>query len=321
MAEYSELVTRILKNDCLVDATKRMLEREPFYKSALNLLVQDWSERLENDTSFQDCQFRPIPTRKSPAASNLYEYETSRDVLFNIVLAGYCRFSKSYDNKSARPSIIISQSEPLNKIAQVMTKDLGPVQISEEFKFNFKECSVLSCAECSSSHAFFAGKGYKLNKTNQPCITDTKIFDGKNVFNRFESQMEDMFPNTFIAILHLKINTRYSYTDASNNNQKTYRIGGHVSDLVAFHDAKLFLTKSINLGDLTPIEMIEEPKNADVVSKEVKQPEMDDVFTDAAPEEEDKKVQDNGFLAFEEEEFQEPPSKKPKVEEALSFLI
>lgn len=332
MARYSDLVSKVLANNILANAAKQMADIEDSDKPTLDLVTKDWIFRLENDVVYQDCQFDAIPVRRSLTSSLLYDYETSKDVLFNITLVAYCRFLKHFKGKSnSLPSIIIANSEPLNKIARVMTQDFGPnINLSEEFKFNFKLCNLLSCMECSETAAKFEEKGYKLKKPNQPHICSTKLFNGKEIVNRFQSQMEDIFSQNFVALLHLKIDTRYNYTDPNNPNQKVYRIGGTVTDIIAFDEGKLNPHKeSLNLGNLT---FIDAPKESDIGTCKNSDYELNEAEADDDPinvllhSNEDKNVstkykkrmnKSDENLVEDEIAF----SKKPKVEEGLNFLI
>lgn len=328
MAGYSDLVTKILKNDTLAIAAKKIATDGP----NLDLVCMDWAYRLENDIVFQDCQFNPVHIGKS-TGSTKYEYESSKDALFDVTLVADCRFPKLYKGKSnSSPSIIVSNSEPLRKIAQVMMRDFGTsIKISDEFKFNFKPCSILTCNQCNVHAGRFQKMGFKLNKHNQPCIQHTLVFDGETIVNRFLSMMEDSYTQNFMAILRLKIDNRYNYTDS--NNQKIYRIGGHVSEIIAFDDSKLYSAKTINLGNLAFIDIpkeSEEPvcKHNDYESKNA-DPELEaDALPDFSQQVKTKKLVDkevievNYDLNFNDDDKEEsPPSKKPKVDESFSFII
>lgn len=233
----------------------------------LNLVGLDWESRMENDVAFQDCLFRLGCKKTSavPSSDRYYDYESTANPYFSVTLAANCRFGKVYEGQTAQSApLIVSKSEPLFKIARTMTDDLGPgIQISDEFKFTFQECSPMSCAECRASYNFFAKKNYLVRKLRQPCISVTKVFDGKSVFNRFHSQMVEMFPHSFVAILHLKINVRYGYN--GSDNQRLYRIGGTVTGILAMNEAKLDSVKSVDLGDVSAFEPEDdEPENRNV---------------------------------------------------------
>lgn len=336
MTDYSDLVSKILKNDILATAAKQMVTAENSDRLALDLVTTDWAYRLENDIVFQDCQFNPKYMGKSTPSSINYEYETSKDILFDITLVGYCRFTKPYKgNKNSTPSITISKSEPLNKIARVMMHGFGShITISDEFKFNFNPCNLLKCIDCSDNAVIFEKKGYTLPKPNQPCICTTKLFDGKEIVNRFQSHMEEAFSQTFIALLHLKINTRYNYTDPNNSNQKIYRIGGTVTEMIAFDEAKLYSRKAVNLGNLAFIESL---KESDIPASINNDHELDSTESDLEghlvndflhsneiyrpAENENIKGDDDLSILIDDSLQDVSPSKRPKVEESVNFFI
>lgn len=257
---YSALVSRVLKNDVLVAAAKQMSEPET-KAPTLNLVTNNWETVIDNDLFLQGSKF---PFERKPSVTNVYNFEASSENLLNVTLVGNCRFTKPLEGKTpVAPSVIIAQSDPLIKLATIMTRDVQEeVEISEDFKFNFKECSVLTCSPCKESHAVFTKKGYALNRFHQPCICVTKVFDGENIYNRFYSFLENAFSQNFIAVLHLKINSRYSYTDKTSN-RKLYRISGTVTDFVAFNEAKLDFVNPIDIGDLSPFEMAVEIPSKD----------------------------------------------------------
>lgn len=283
MEEYSTLVSRILKNNVLLTEIETMMSIESVCHpkpATLNLITTDWMTCLEKNTCFQDCQFQP---ERKLNSTSLYGYETSKNILFNVILVGYCRFAKPYSGKEEEaPPIIISNCAPLTKIAKVMTRDLGShLQISDEFKFNPNNtCTVSSCTQCKESAISLAKRGYHIkNDYLEPCIGVTKIFDGKEILNRFQYHMLTMISRTFLGIMHISINARYHYTDVSNPNQKLYRIGGTFNSLVAFNEAQLDLIRPINLGDLKEMEFIKETPSEKKKQKknEVKAIENEDI--------------------------------------------
>lgn len=351
MGSYSDLVSKVLKNDVLAKAAKEMSTIQSSDKSTLDLVSTDWAYRLENDIVFQDFQFNPNHVGRSTSSSINYEYETSKGVLFEVTLAGLCRFAKPYKGKpsSSPPSIIISNSEPLSKIAKVMTKDYGlNITISDEFKFQFNPCGILICKFCSDSAEKIRKLGYKLNKHNQPCIRNTFVYDGENIVNRFLSHIEESYPQNFMALVHLRINTRYNYTDQNNLNQKIHRIGGTVTNIIVFDEVKLYSYKPVNLGNLTFIELPKESETSVCKNSEhksnINEPELEEstIPDFLHPTEEQKecltnkvsKVDDYGVIddtindntlddlsLLEKEKQDVPPSKRPKVEESFSFII
>lgn len=272
---YSKLVSSVLNNKILVEAAAEITdETKP---STFNFVTNDWLSRLESDTFLQSCQ---LPFGKKEIVSNGYTYESvDKEKSLNITIVGYCRFLKSYDGRIINePSIIIENSDVLAKIAKHMTSDLGDqIKISDQFKFNFHECSILSCSVCRRSRGEFISRGYSLPKLHQPCICVTKVFDGEKIYNRFYSHMEAIFPQGFIAIMNLKIYKRYNYK-SEKLNQRVHRISGNVLNFIAFNEAKLDLNLDlINLGDLSGFEI---PKETEEESprkkKKTDEPILDD---------------------------------------------
>ena len=254
---YKNLVSKILRNDALakavLDITKHESELE---RPSINLVDLDWEKILEEHEDFKNCHF--YSGQKPISTDSYHGYEISKNYLFNITVVAECRFLRnSEEYKSKYPQnnyVIINNSEPLAKIAHVMTKNSG-IPIADNHKFKFRNCSALSCVFCKEGLTTFKNKGYNVKETNQPCITITKVFDGKDIYNRFHCQLQDSFKNDdFMAILHLRINVRYVFFDKNNGNQKIYRIGGDVTNMIAFDKAKLDLTQCIILGNMINME-------------------------------------------------------------------
>lgn len=260
--DYSTLVKRILENKILTEHVDYLMDTEaPRYSkpNTLNLVTKNWSTILAQDSHFQNFQFRPEINQYS---SNQFGFESSKESIFNVLVAGYCRFAKPYQGQENQSqSVVFSNSAPLSQIARVMTRDLGQLLISDEFKFSFvPTCTISTCTYCKeSAKRLKQYKEYWPIKKLQPCITRTKIFNGKEIVNRFQNHIVDHFPKSFVTIMHLTINRRYHYTDVSNANQKLYRIGGVINNAVIFEEAHFDSLRSIHLGDLSDIELVSEP--------------------------------------------------------------
>ena len=260
---YSNFVSKILKNDILESAAQDIANSESDPNTpSINLVSKKWNTILESNEKFLHCQF--ISSGKF-STDTYYEYETARETIFNVTLVANCRFVAKSEERAQRSllkhknAIIIYDSEPLLKIAKAMTNDVESfIPISDNHKFQFKSCNILTCDLCAQGFKYFTENGYTVQGT-QPCIAITKVFDGKNIVNRFYSQIEESFKTDFFtAIVQLKINLRYMFLDKNNGNQRTYRIGGNVTNMIAFNEAKLDLVPKINLGAITAIETPDE---------------------------------------------------------------
>lgn len=256
--DYSALVKRILQDKTLSHHVKNLMQTEASIYSnppTLNLITENWSTNLTQNPHFQNFQFDPAH-KHDP--NNLYGYETSTTSIFHVLIAGYCRFSKPYaGQKKPMQSVILSNCAPLSQIARMMIRDLGDnLLISDEFKFSFvPTCTLSSCVFCKdSAKKMKAFADYFPITKSQTCVTRTKIFDGKEVVNRFQNYIIDIFPNTCIAVLHLTIDRRYHYTD-KHTKEKFHRIGG-IINVATFCQEEIFnSTRSVHLGDLSDIEL------------------------------------------------------------------
>lgn len=251
MDSYSALLSRVLKDNVLAKHIhEKSNNADPH---TLNLLTLDWKAHLQNHLNLYQSKAFRFPF-KSP--HDHYEYESIPEPLIEVQLVAYCRFVKPINNteKNADP-LMVTDSEPLQKIALHVMKDLGSnLRISEDSKYTFKNCtSSLGCNQCEKASRVFHKHGYPVKRTLQPCIRFTQVYNGKQVVNRFHNQMVDMFESAFVAILNLKINARYSYMD-SNSNTKMYRMAGKVGSIVAFNEAKLDYAHPVVLGELENFE-------------------------------------------------------------------
>lgn len=250
MASYRDLVSKVLSNETLVKAANNLVD-----DNCLNLVAEDWLSRLQNNIAYQNYSYQSEKLWKLSFSTDHCYCEESKNPDFYVVLVATCTIQKPYKNKSSQSNnrnanLIVVDSEPLNKIARVMTSDLGPdVNISNDFKFSFEMCSLIECKNCSEFAKKFRKAGYDINRITQPCISDTQIFDGEHVVNRFYSQIENIYTDTFLAVLRLKINVRYLLKE-----DNVYRISGNILDFIGFRENKLRPTKKVNLGSLIEFE-------------------------------------------------------------------
>lgn len=254
MNTYTDLVAKILQKKALADRISKLLDVEG-NENCVNCVTPDWETLLQNNMTFQDfntntktlwdCPYEPTVSNNSMMFENpLYA--------FPVLIAGYCRFNKQYNNQPHRPGVSITFSDPLTKIACAMTSDLGPeVILSDEFKFNFPFCNKLTCADCHVEAARFGKMGYPTDSNNHPCVRRTEVFDGKIVNPRFQHHLESVFKGSFVGIIHLLIDKRYSYLNS--NKQRVYRIGGTIEKLIAFYETKLMYQEEM-IYEKSPVE-------------------------------------------------------------------
>lgn len=297
MEGYDNLVSKVLANESLANAAKNMVDEH-----CLNLVNPDWSTQLQNNVTYQNYIYHAKKLWKPAFSTDHCDWEESKKDDFEIVLVATCKFLKQYKKESYYPNsrranLLVLDSEPLAKIARAMTSDLGPdVNVWKDHKFPFVECGFMACNECSEFTQKFQKAGYRVSRINQPCISDTKVFDGERVVNRFYSQMEEMFNDTFLAVLRLQLNTRYYL-----KKQNVYRISGEVLDFVGFLENKLKPTKKVDLGPLiqfeykpeTPSIKYEEKKSA-VLDSKVKCNDGFDDFNEIFENEEPLAIEEKG---------------------------
>lgn len=253
MDSYSDLVDSIQNHPILANRVK---QDALYSKNSLQLLSRDWEATLKGSKFFRNFQTDSKNFFQRPIYNPDYTIQYLNSDVPTVFVVGKCRFGKPYKNQMLpNASLLFSNCEPLIQIARVMTSDMDPQRnISAELKFQLKPCSILHCNVCRTQAEAFKSAGYEINKISQACIADTKVFDGQNIFNRFESQLETIFPQTFYAIVELKINSRYCYR--ASNNEMYWRIGGQVLDLIGFQMNQLNThAKKVCLGDVVgPLE-------------------------------------------------------------------
>ncbi|GFX88560.1 uncharacterized protein TNCV_2659711 [Trichonephila clavipes] len=100
-------------------------------------------------------------------------------------------------------------------LTKAMTSDVYPnkTRLSDTVKLNFGTSS-LYCHNCSNAMESMASKSVKLNfDISQPCIAEINVFNGETLVNRFGAQIKSYFPDTFIAILEIELNSNLKQTD------------------------------------------------------------------------------------------------------------
>ncbi|GIY03987.1 uncharacterized protein CDAR_304811 [Caerostris darwini] len=256
METYSDIAQKVLNVPELASYISHVVATT----DAVNLITPSWQQDLENNITYQDFQnnsadkFRiPNPTRKG-----LFTIQRVKDFdkQIKVFMVAKCNtvveYSKQKDEKTSF-SIRIRDSEPLNMITKVMTNDVSKTHhVSDEFRFYMDTCNLLSCYKCKQSVQSFRKFGFKIPQTRQPCIVDTKIYDGKQILNRFGSQIQETF-HEFIGIFEIHLNMRYFYTKPVNEVEThVVRIGGTVTHLLALQESKLNFKpiETLNLGDL-----------------------------------------------------------------------
>lgn len=236
MSEYTQLVELILKNEILLEEFKDILVRDP---SILNLITPEWEQRLLNNRKYQDfLKNGKNMFHKPTSGDKFHNYQSLKQPDFQVLIAARCRFGKRYIQKQM-PSILIDDSPPLIKISHAMLNDLVPdITVFDYFKFNLNQCSRDGCTSCFKSVKGFEELGMHVKDVPQPCIRDTRVFDGEVVVNRFLAQMESTFQREFLAILLLKPHARYGYTNLETRIEN-YRIAGNVIEIIAFFESRL----------------------------------------------------------------------------------
>lgn len=247
MDNYLGLVSKVLANQTLAKAVDDLVDED-----CLNLISEDWQSRLENNIIYQNYLDYAEKIWKESYMSEHCRMEESVMPGFKVVLVANCQFAKPYNKRKddSKNSLVISDSEPMFKIAHAITSDREKNRrIGTDFKFSFVDCSLINCIQCSKFAKIFSKAGYTIDQMYQPCISDTKVFNGENVINRFYSQIKSTFTDTFLAILQIEINCRYFL-----ESKKIYRIGGRVLDLIGFTENKLRSAKKVHLGPLVQFE-------------------------------------------------------------------
>lgn len=216
-------------------------------KDYLNLMSLNWKDKLDNHAHYQDLK-KDVSKyiQSSYSKENVYNFYNVKPPLMVAVIA-QCSFIVNKNNDKI--TISVKEYSPLTEIGKTILSDLDDfVQKVDEFRLTFGQCSVKgNCHHCSKAFKVF-GNDPTMGKIDEPCILDTQVFDGKNAYNRFLSQINSMFHgNTFFAICLVEVNSRYSYKLEEELAMK-YRVSGTVHHLIAFDKRKLVLNKELCLG-------------------------------------------------------------------------
>lgn len=248
MDNYTFFLSQVLNNPVLVKAVEELAADD-----VLNLVDLKWKERLENNFIYQEfCSSAKDLFSGKSVTNSMYKFQNVKNLPLKVLVAAECLLPKKYNNNDISVYLSTLDCKPLKAIARAMHSDYdADINLSDDFKFKFNMCSLLSCVECKLSSIKFQERGYTVSNVNQPCIQDTRIFDGKEITNLFISHIKTMFRSKFMALLTIKIDSRYNYMA---DNETQYRISGKILDIIAFQESKLVPSKPIKLGDLLQVD-------------------------------------------------------------------
>lgn len=271
MNSYSNLVQKILQ----VPSLTKQVESLAADQDALNLITKDWKKVLVNHKPFQDFQNKTsrMFQRKYKPLNSMFSVQNLQEdaAPLSVIVAGHCRMYKPYKEKNdlfsgKQPlSVVMSESNVMDMMIKAITNDLDPKYtfVNPTCKLNLKTCSMF-CQYCSKAREEMTAYGIPMSTQYlQPCISDTLVFDGQSIANRFGSQIMNSFSGEFISIIKMELNVRYFY---SNKGKECVRVGGSIEKMICFPESNLKEVK-IELGNLNAIATTNSDTFDDVAEK------------------------------------------------------
>lgn len=291
MDEYSTLLQKIVQVPSLAKYVETLAE-DP---DVLNLVTMDWKEQLENHAPFQEFQqdARHMFQREYLSRNSMFRIQTLNDHVtpLKVIVAGVGRLIGPYekDAKKKTLALILEGSPVMDMLLNTITNDVDhkTVKLNDSCKLDFKLCSMC-CQYCSSARESMIAHNIHVDfQYNLPCIADTLEYNGKNIVNRFGSQILRDFPREMVTIVKIELNRRYFYKTKKEDN---IRVGGSVFQMLCFPISNLKSAK-VELGDLDLIAetetILDEPLIPDEVPESGKKRVLEEDDNDDDDDEDD----------------------------------
>lgn len=209
-------------------------------KQSLNLVSEDWKQLLDHSYHvklFSTDPYRVFGPWFNPNV-NGYSCQKIQSQIseYKILVAGIWRLGIHKN----QPVMYTYNNEVLNEICASMFSDMeGSVQFESFHRFFTSTCTAFTCIECDLARHFYIHKGYEISHKNSLCVSNTFVYDGKEIKNCFPS-MIDKHTELF-GVVHLTVDSRLTYKSINNNKfQEICRIGGKIDSC--------FLTLASNLN-------------------------------------------------------------------------
>lgn len=210
---YKCLVDRVSKYPVLVDYIKNKIKNNP---KIINLITNDWLSILENNLTFQEymngkVKFSKYESKTNKIICNYRVQAYSNNI--NVIAIGTFKITKDKD-KVDKYKLNVVECIPVQCIGEIMCLGLDR-DIYTNSKFFMKTCNGL-CLKC---------REINVTSDNIWCIQKSIIYEKDKLQYAERKYCTSLFPNEFKAIVHLEINSTYTF--GSN-----CKIGGNVESIV-----------------------------------------------------------------------------------------
>jgi hypothetical protein len=241
---YTSLVQNVLNAKPLKEKVAKFASTQQF----INLVTPEW--RSEWKKHFKGVNYGPIqPGDKI----NKQTLTTSVNVMF----VGKFRIDQKHQSRSIYS---ITPCEPLSTILNEINRDIRhDTEIVPYATFFLNECPrCIRCDNCEKGKVDYKKQNVPY-KPKEPCISNTLIFDGKSIRNRFFSHLKDIVigGNDFEAVVAVSLRNRAIYL---RDDKKVVRFSGNLERMVAFNENRNCVEEDINIGELELIPPIQKQK-------------------------------------------------------------
>lgn len=298
METYAALVEQLLSIPALAQYVSTCPD------DILNLVTLDWKQRLENYALYQDFVHNSALLFREPTVSynKIFTVQKLKETVdpLRVLVAVKCQIPRAYGDAKEETTfpILLQESVVLKTLTEAMTKDMdSKLKMDDSLKVFISPCHYLSCTYCMAAMKRMNDMKQKIPSKNQPCILNTRVFDGETICNRFGSQLKGIFQNQFVAIVECTLNSRFVFENKNDAGIKTVRVGGQATKLLAMRETALNPRETLVLGNMSSL-CEEETENAvdDFFgeSSHTKRP-YEDEYVEAIPDSGHKKTRSESF--------------------------
>lgn len=209
---HSCLVERVSKHPVLENWIKQKIARDP---RIINLATHDWLSVLENNLTFQEYfnEKKKFFEYKSKTQENTIIYRLrSHTNNLNVIAVGIFKVTKDKNKDSLRLKLV--ECIPVQCIAEIMCLQTGK-EVFSNAKFFIKTCKGF-CIKCRKN---------KVTSDNVWCLQRTMVYENEKIQYAERKYCTSMYPDEFKALVHLELNSAYSFTSGS-------KIGGNAESIV-----------------------------------------------------------------------------------------
>lgn len=216
------LAERVSKHPVLEDWIKQKIENNP---RIINLTTNDWLSILENNFTFQEYMNDKVDffeyKGKSTEIGTIYRPKNYSHN-FNVIAIGTFKVTKDKVKEDNKESYRLRLVEciPVQCLAEIMCLQIKK-EVFSNAKFFFKVCKSF-CIYCRNNN---------VGKDNIWCIQKTMVYENEKLQLAERNYCTSLYPNEFKALVHLEINSAYSFGNVGKVGGGC-KIGGNVESIV-----------------------------------------------------------------------------------------